>query len=262
MRQHLILTTNQISYPPRPARSSKSPRAPGARTKSPRAPGARTPRLRARLWDQGDGSDPAARRECPRAVWLRASRIAKNACSPRLRSAVCGARIPYPHSIFHTPPSPGLPWLLVASGSGSQGVSASPSRSRLSPVPQRTVRALPGGWHIMSERHPASPRPRRPWAAKNKKRTPLLTASRYVTGYGHGEWRAMRNAQWQIANNKQVPGSMVRGGKGGGGGPNNNAHAPRRQCGDASRQSQCRSRHSRQIDGRLLFLRLQARSTA
>jgi len=46
MRPHLMLTTNQISYPPRPARSSKSPRAPGART----------PRLRARLWDQGDGS--------------------------------------------------------------------------------------------------------------------------------------------------------------------------------------------------------------
>jgi hypothetical protein len=46
MRPHLMLTTNLISFPPRPARSSKSPRAPGART----------PRLRGPIWDQGDGS--------------------------------------------------------------------------------------------------------------------------------------------------------------------------------------------------------------
>ena len=47
LERNLILTTNPISYPPRPARSSKSPRAPGART----------PRLRGPIWDQGDGSE-------------------------------------------------------------------------------------------------------------------------------------------------------------------------------------------------------------
>jgi hypothetical protein len=48
MRQHLILTTNSISNPPRPARSSKSPRAPGARTPRLRQPLALRPMRRKR----------------------------------------------------------------------------------------------------------------------------------------------------------------------------------------------------------------------
>jgi hypothetical protein len=39
--RNLTLTTNPISYPPRPARSSKSPRAPGARTPRLRGLGSR-----------------------------------------------------------------------------------------------------------------------------------------------------------------------------------------------------------------------------
>jgi hypothetical protein len=83
-RAQLVLTTNQISYRPRPARSSKRPRAPGART--PRLPGA--------IWDQlgGDGSErkPMALRHLPRSKRAKAQHVQMKRGAAYARSQAAG----------------------------------------------------------------------------------------------------------------------------------------------------------------------------